>query len=114
MKPFLFVISLFSLLLLALPASAIERGDAAAGEEKAQACLACHSASAVEGNPEWPRLNGQHTDYIVQALRAYQSGTRQNAIMRAQVEDLSRQDMRDLGAWFSAQQGELNTPGQQR
>lgn len=110
MKTFLSAISALSLVLLALPASALERGDPEAGEQKAQACMACHSAQAVESNPEWPRLRGQHADYIVQALRSYQSGERQNPIMSGQAQGLSRQDMRDLAAWFSTQEGRLVSP----
>lgn len=111
MKPFVQRVTFASLMLLAVPVFAAERGgDPVAGAEKAQSCLACHSADAVESNPEWPRLRGQHVDYIIQALRAYQSGDRENPIMSGQVQGLSRQDMRDIAAWFASQNGELYTP----
>lgn len=110
MKQLVFATTALTLVLLALPAAAVERGDPVAGEQKAQACLACHSANSVDSNPQWPRLMGQHSDYIIRVLQAYQSGDRRNAIMNGQASGLSRQDMRDLAAWFSSQDGELYTP----
>lgn len=110
MKLFVSTVTALGLTLIALPALAANQGDPVRGEEKAQACLACHSAEAVEGNPEWPRLHGQYANYIVESLQAYKSGARENAIMSGQVSNLSTQDMRDLAAWFSSQDGELYTP----
>lgn len=84
-------------------------GDAAAGAEKAQqVCAACHGA---DGNtplsPEFPRLGGQHEDYLLQALRQYKAGLRKNPIMTAQVQPLSNRDMENLAAYFAAQKGAL-------
>jgi len=110
MKTFISALSLTSLLLVALPAAAIERGDPVRGEQKAAACMACHSASAVENNKAWPRLYGQHSDYLVESLQQYKRGDRQNAIMNGQAANLSTRDMRDISAYFSAGGGELTTP----
>lgn len=43
------------------------------------ACSACHGPKG-QGNPEAgiPRLGGQHADYIVAQLKAYQDGQRKN------------------------------------
>jgi len=84
-------------------------GDAGRGAEKAkQVCAACHGA---DGNtplsPEYPRIAGQHGDYLYKALRDYKSGTRKNAIMGGQVATLSREEMQDLAAYFSGQKGSL-------
>ena len=92
-------------------AQAIDRGDPTRGAELAEAqCLTCHSADAVRGNPEWPRIKGQYAEYLLQALRDYKRGHRENAVMQGQVEDLTLQDKRDLASWFSRQDGELYTP----
>ena len=92
--------------LLAAPAFA--RGDAAAGQEKSKACAACHGA---DGNsptsPDFPRLAGQHADYLFKALREYKAGTRKNPIMAGQVQNLSRKDLEDLAAYFASQKGQL-------
>lgn len=104
--------TLFRMLPLALAASALlvggpalAGGDPARGQEKSAVCAACHGPDGNSPSPEFPRIGGQHEDYLFQALRAYQLGTRKNPIMAAQVEALSRQDLRDLAAWYASQQG---------
>ena len=68
--------------------------------------------SKLSGNspaPAFPRIGGQHEDYLLQALQQYKKGTRKNAIMAAQVGALSDQDMADLAAYFASQAGPLVT-----
>ena len=93
------------------PLAAIDRGDAEAGRELAEnQCMACHAVDGSHSNPEWPRLSGQYADYLLHSLKAYQDGSRENAVMQGQVEDLSLQDLRDLAAFYSGQDGELYVP----
>ena len=91
------------MLLGAAPALA---GDAAAGKEKSKTCAACHGP---EGNtpagPDFPRLAGQHYDYLVKAISAYKSGARKSPVMMPMVDKLSRRDIEDLAAFYSQQQG---------
>ena len=87
-------------LLAAAPAPA---ADLAAGEKLAvERCAACHGK---DGNtpidPSYPRLSGQHADYLVEALKAYKSDQRKNAIMGAQAKLLSREDMVNLSAYYA-------------
>ncbi|MGB5081081.1 MAG: cytochrome c [Burkholderiales bacterium] len=93
----------------ALCAQAFAAGDAASGKRKSQTCAACHGP---EGNsptgPEFPRLAGQHYDYLLKALRDYKSGSRKDPVMSAQAAALSPQDMADLAAYFSDQRGSLH------
>lgn len=90
-------------------AQALAAGDAESGKQKSQACVACHGP---DGNaptaPDFPRLAGQHYDYLLKALRDYKSGTRKNPIMGGQASALSTQDMADLAAYFSSQKGALH------
>ena len=101
---------LIALLLLgACVSGASASGNAEKGAEKAkQVCAACHG---VDGNkplqPDYPRLAGQHEDYLYKALRDYKSGARKGAIMGSQAANLSRQEMQDLAAYFSRQKGLL-------
>jgi len=97
------------LALCVLSPAAVAAGNADRGAEKAkQVCAACHGA---DGNTplqaEYPRIAGQHEDYLYKALRDYKSGARKNAIMGAQAANLSRQDMQDLATYFSGQKGPL-------
>jgi len=98
------------LLLAAGAVQALDRGDAVRGERLARACMACHSTAAVQANPSWPKIQGQHAEYLLMALRQYGDGRRQNAIMQGQVAALSLQDKRDLATWFSQQPSDLYTP----
>ncbi len=100
------------LLILALAcfsAPAFAAGDAPSGKQKSQACAACHGP---DGNsptaPDFPRLAGQHYDYLLKALRDYKSGARKNPIMGAQVGSLTSRDMADLAAFYSGQKGSLH------
>jgi len=84
-------------------------GDAASGKQKSQACAACHGADGnAPAGPDFPRLAGQHYDYLLKSLRDYKSGARKNPIMGGQVGGLSSQDMADLAAYFSSQKGTLH------
>jgi cytochrome c553 len=78
-------------------------GDAAAGATKAAACAACHGLDGNSADPQYPKLAGQHENYIARQLSLYKSGERQNPIMLGFASTLSAQDMRDIGAYFSSQ-----------
>lgn len=85
-------------------------GDVAKGKEKAdQVCAACHGK---DGNtpidPSYPKLAGQHEDYLVRVLRDYQSDARKNAIMGAQAKALSRADIDNLAAYYAGLPGKLS------
>jgi cytochrome c553 len=79
-------------------------GDAAIGKEKAKACAACHGENGISQAPDFPKLAGQYNDYLVRALKDYQSGTRKNAIMAGQVANLKPSDIADLAAYYSSLQ----------
>ena len=90
-------------------AQAHAAGDAASGKQKAQACAACHGADGnTPAGPDFPRLAGQHYDYLLKAMRDYKSGARKNPIMSGQVTALSAQDMADLAAYFAGLKGTLH------
>jgi cytochrome c553 len=76
-----------------------------AGKEKSRTCAACHGADGNSATGDFPRLAGQHYDYLVKALRDYKSGKRKNAIMAPQVANLTDRDFDDLAAFYSNQQG---------
>jgi cytochrome c553 len=84
--------------------TAAHAGDAAAGKEKAKVCAACHGENGVSQAPDFPKLAGQYTDYLVRALNDYKAGARKNPIMAGQVANLKQEDIADLAAYFSSQQ----------
>ncbi|MBI1283826.1 MAG: c-type cytochrome [Thiobacillus sp.] len=90
---------------LSVSLSAHASGDYEAGKAKSTVCAGCHGADGVSTVPSFPKLAGQHPDYLYHALRDYKSGKRKNPIMAGQVEALSDTDMHDLALFFSKQQG---------
>lgn len=90
--------------------------DAAKGKVLADAhsCAACHGPNLNKPvSPEFPKLAGQHADYIFWALRQYQVGNanpifgRNNSIMAVQVQSLSPSDMKDIAAYIESLPGDL-------
>lgn len=86
----------------------IDRGKQIATEK----CQACHGIEGNATNPQFPRLAGQHRDYMVHALKQYKNGERTNAIMAGQAAGLSMQDIQDVSAWYASQEGliQINNP----
>ena len=74
----------------------------AAGQALASGCAACHGANGVSVNPPWPNLAGQSKDYLLNALRAYRSGERKDAIMTGVVKTLNEVDAAAVAAYFAA------------
>lgn len=80
-------------------------GDA---PEAARACAQCHGVTGNDSlDPSYPRIAGQHADYLEKALHDYRSGLRENALMAPFAQNLSNQDIRDVAAYFAAQDGAL-------
>lgn len=90
--------------LTALPVYA-SSGNPEAGKAKSTACAACHGVDGNSPTALFPRLAGQHKDYLYHSLKAYKSGKRKNPIMAGQVQNLSLADMEDLAAYYSKQKG---------
>jgi cytochrome c553 len=76
----------------------------------AATCVACHGANGVGITGDYPNLGGQHADYIVQALKAYRKGTRQNAIMNGMAAALSDDDIQAIAHYFAQQSPALSVP----
>ena len=91
------------ILLLIAPVSFLFAGDIEAGKIKSIVCSACHGQDGNSINPLWPSLSGQHEQYTINTLRAYQNGNRVDSIMKAQVLALTEEDFEDIAAYYSAQ-----------
>lgn len=89
-------------------AGVAQAGSVSAGQQKSQVCQACHGEDGNGvGDPQYPLLAGQYADYLEKSLRDYRSGVRDNAIMAGFAGTLSDQDIRDLAAFYAAQEGPL-------
>lgn len=99
--------SLAAGLVLTLAAGLVSAQNIQRGAELSKPCAACHGADGNSAAPNFPRIAGQHEDYLLHSLRAYRSGARKNAIMASQIGSLSEQDLRDLAAFYARQKGTL-------
>ncbi len=91
-----------SALLALIPAGAMAQ-DAAAGKEKAAVCGACHGVDGNSTIVQNPILAGQTSRYLYLQLKDFKEGRRQNPLMSPMAANLSRKDMFDLAAYYSAQ-----------
>jgi len=89
------------LLLASLPVHAI--GDAGAGQSKAAVCAACHGVDGNSVVPNWPKIAGQHADYLKRQIGLIKENSRPVPEMVGIVMNLTDQDMADLAAYFSSQ-----------
>jgi cytochrome c553 len=78
-------------------------------------CAACHGEGLnkpIDGS--YPKLAGQHADYLYVALKAYQTEGlpqigRSNAIMAAQSKLFTHRELKLLSAYVASLQGDLKT-----
>ena len=91
-------------LLLAMSIGAASAANPEAGKKFAsEVCVACHGVDGNSPNPDFPKLGGQHPDYLAKALRDYQSGARSNAIMKGFAAMLKPDDIENVAAWYASQ-----------
>lgn len=84
--------------------------DPAKGQQIAtQVCAACHGPDGNSVAPANPKLAGQFAEYLYKQLTNFKAqggkkAERENPIMAGMVANLSDADMKDVAAYFSAQQ----------
>lgn len=95
--------------LVAAVTGVAQAADVDAGRQLADAqCASCHGKDGKTPiDPSYPKLAGQYSDYLLKALRDYQSGARKNAVMGAIAKPLSRRDKANLAAYFASLPGPL-------
>lgn len=71
------------------------------GESIYSSCSGCHGTEA-EGITPYPRLAGQHPDYLRQQLIHYKTGKRSNDIMQMMTVNLSDEDINALALYLSS------------
>ncbi|MDE3208624.1 MAG: cytochrome c4 [Pseudomonadota bacterium] len=68
-----------------------------------QVCAACHGADGNSVVSIYPKLAGQHSDYLYRQLIDFKSGKRLNPIMNGMAATLTDAQMRALADYFSSQ-----------
>ena len=80
-----------------------------AGAKVAQTCAACHGVDGNATSTEFPKLAGQHADYLVKQLHDYRIAkgakhpARVNAIMNGMAATLTDTQIRDVALYYSRQ-----------
>ena len=72
-------------------------------DKKLPACMSCHGPNGA-GMPgggsailAFPRLGGQHKAYVVEQMKAFQSGQRENSIMADIANRMSEEELNAVG-----------------
>jgi cytochrome c553 len=86
----------------ALGSPLAQAADVAAGKEKAELCIGCHGENGISQMENIPSLAGQQDQFIQWQLVYFRAGARKNEQMQPIVEELSNEDIRNLGAYFAS------------
>lgn len=83
-------------------------------------CSACHGANYSKPiDPSYPKIGGQHADYLLVALKAYKVEKnakigRNNAIMAGMVKQYTNAELKLMANYLSSLEGDLKTVPQSR
>lgn len=83
-------------------------------------CASCHGTNFSKPiDPSYPKLAGQHNDYLYAALKAYQTDKnatvgRGNAIMAGMAKPFSHAELKVLANYLASLPGELRTVSESR
>ena len=83
--------------------------DLAKGKEIYQQCVACHGADGNASASIYPKIAGQHAEYLYKQLTNFKpapgadKALRDNAVMAGFVAGLSDEDMKNVSAYLAAQ-----------
>jgi cytochrome c553 len=95
--------SILTLMLSACTGAAVQAADSTAiGKEKAAPCAGCHGENGISQTENIPSLAGQPDQFTQWQLVFFRSGARKNALMQPIVEQITNEDIRDLGAYFAS------------
>ncbi|GAA4866204.1 c-type cytochrome [Luteimonas vadosa] len=91
------------------PASATQgmqpaAGNADNGHMLTYTCQGCHGIAGYKNaypNYHVPKIGGQSTAYLVNALTEYRDGNRKHPTMQAQAQSFSDQDIADIATFLS-------------
>jgi cytochrome c553 len=100
------LLTVFTVVILPFSSSFAVTADSTAGKSKSESCVACHGVTGNSVVPEWPKLAGQHQDYLIRQISEIKKGDkglRSVPTMLGMVVDLSSQDIVDIAAFYAGQ-----------
>lgn len=84
------------------------------------ACISCHGANFSKPiDPTYPKLAGQHADYLTVALKSYKTEKnanvgRSNGVMAGQVKQFSNAELKAMAAYIASLPTEMATVPQKK
>lgn len=70
---------------------------------KEQTCVACHGRGGVIDHELWPNLAGQKKLYLIDQMKRYRSGVRDDPLMTPIAKTLTDEDIEQLAEFYSTQ-----------
>lgn len=100
-----------SVALTLLSGSALAQADEARAKKIVSgSCFLCHGAEGESSSEMFPRLAGQHAEYIAKQLENFKSGKRKSTAMADMVAKLSPEDMAAVGRFYESQKVPVEAP----
>lgn len=82
----------------------VAEGDATKGQAEMKAkCASCHAEDGNSTNPLWPKLAGQHAQYIEKQLYDFKNKERNDPMMSPMAALLDDQGIKDVSAYLATQ-----------
>jgi cytochrome c553 len=84
------------------------------------ACISCHGENFAKPiSPDYPKIAGQHADYLYVALKAYKTEGnpqigRSNGVMAGMVKQFSNNELKEIAKYVSSLDGDLKTVPQSK
>jgi cytochrome c553 len=89
---------------LLVGSNALAQADEARAKKIAGgSCFLCHGAQGESTSEIFPKLAGQHAEYIAKQLAAFKSGQRKSTAMADMVAKLTPDEMLALGKYYEKQ-----------
>lgn len=104
------LVTIFASSNLVFAGGSVEAGKALV---ESHACTSCHGVDLKHPiAPNYPKIAGQHEDYLFYALKSYQIENnpqvgRGNAVMGAQAKQFTQAQLKDLAAYVASLPGDF-------
>jgi len=90
-----------SFALSAVSTPILAEGNSAIGKTKAASCAGCHGEDGNSMVSTFPKLAGQHADYLVKQLEAFKDGSRNAPMMAPLAMGLDKDSITDIAAYYA-------------
>ena len=87
---------------------AIAEGNISEGQIKSENCASCHGEDGNSMASTFPKLAGQHANYLVKQLKAFKSNDRNGPMMGALAGGLDEEAMEDIAAYYASKKTSEN------